>query len=223
MTSRCAAVVLASLLGLSSAQAQETAADALALVKRYIELHNSHDLESVMALYAENAVFYLSMGRPAVHGRDAIESLERFDVAAQSTLYPQEIRAERDGDFWRVHLGGVIEHSEIFEAAGVSIVMAQGIESGFVLRDGKIVELRQPDLEPACTEIVAAALRETAAWLVSVGDPRRTTLVANGFLRLTPTTIPAVVQALRDWRGATKTAPAPVAMSACARFDPLPG
>jgi hypothetical protein len=136
-----------------------SSAEARALLKDYIERHNSHDLEGVMELYAENAIFYLSMGRPPVHGRDAIIELERFDVAAQSTIYPQQATFERDGDLWRIHIGGAIEHSEIFEAAGVSIVMAQEIRNAFVLKDGRIVAINQPDLQPACTDTVLEAFR----------------------------------------------------------------
>ena len=173
-----------------------------------------------MALYAEEAVFYLSMGRPPVHGRDAIMKLERFDVAAQSTIYPQQASFERDGDLWRIHIGGAIEHSEIFEAAGVSIVMAQAIRNAFVLKDGRIVEINQPDLQPACSSTVLEAFRGAVAWLHETKDARQQRLVENAIIKLTPETIPDVIFLLREWRRETDTMPASAAMSECATFAP---
>lgn len=219
MRARLISVILL-LLASSASLAQTDAAEARTLLKDYIERHNSHDLEGVMALYAEDAILYLSMGRPPVHGRDAIMELERFDVAAQSTIYPQQVIYERDGESWRIHIGGAIEHSEIFEAAGVSIVMAQAIQNAFVLKDGRIVEINQPDLQPACTEAVLEAFRGAVAWLHETNDDRQQRLVENGFIKLTPETIPDVVFLLREWRRETGTMPASATMSACATFAP---
>jgi hypothetical protein len=208
------------LIASSASRGQADSAEARSLLKDYIERHNSHDLEGVMALYADEAVFYLSMGRPPVHGRDAIMELERFDVAAQSTIYPQQVSFEQDGDLWRIHIDGAIEHSEIFEAAGVSIVMAQGIQDAFVLRDGRIVEINQPDLQPACTATVLEAFRGSVAWLHETNDGRQQLLVENGFIKLTPKTIPDVISLLREWRRKTNTMPDAATMSACATFAP---
>lgn len=207
------------LAGCGISQAQDTEEQARALITTYIERHNSHDLNGVMALYADDAVFYLSMGRPPVHGREAIEGLERFDVAAGSTIYPQNVSVERDGKLWRVHIKGAIEHSEIFEAAGVSIVMAQAIRDAFVLRDSRIVAVHQPDLEPACSNIVLSAFRGAVAWLIAENDPRQEQLVENGFIKLTPATIPDVIALLREWRQTSGVKPDPLAMSACATFS----
>ena len=99
--------------------------------------------------------------------------------------------------------------------------MAQGIDNGFVLTGGKIVEIHQPELEPACSEVVLSAFRGVVRWLLDRGDARRQTLVENDFIRLTPETIPEVVQALREWRQVTGMHPPPALVAACARFDPL--
>lgn len=213
-------LLLIPLLGAcATAQAQDSEGEARALITTYIERHNSHDLKGVMSLYAHDAVFYLSMGRPPVHGREAIEGLERFDVAAQSTIYPQNVSVERDGELWRVHIEAAIEHSEIFEAAGVSIVMAQGIRNAFVLRDSRIVEVHQPDLEPACSTTVVSAFRGAVAWITAENDPRQEYLIENGFIKLTPATIPEVITLLREWRHTSGQKPDPIAMSACATFS----
>ncbi|MFT7286533.1 MAG: hypothetical protein ACI87W_000639 [Halieaceae bacterium] len=213
------ALLLTSLLVVSTVcPAQDTREDALALITTYIERHNSHDLDGVMSLYAADAIFYLSMGRPPVHGRKAIEGLERFDVAARSTIYPQDVSIEQDAGLWRVHIGGAIEHSDIFATAGVSIVMAQGIRNAFVLRDSRIIEVHQPELEVACRDTVLAAFRGAVAWLIERNDPREEYLVENGFIKLTPATIPEVVTLLREWRISSGGAADPRAMSACANF-----
>ncbi len=211
-------LLLSLLFACGTGQAQETEEQARTLIRTYIERHNSHDLQGVMSLYADDAVFYLSMGRPAVHGREAIEGLERFDVAAESTIYPQNVSVERDGERWRVHIGGAIEHSEIFEAAGVSIVMAQAIQDAFVLRDSRIIEVHQPDLEPACSNIVMSAFKGAVAWMSADNDPRAEHLVENEFIKLTPATIPEVITLLREWRQTSALKPEPSAMTACAKL-----
>ncbi|MFK7828675.1 MAG: hypothetical protein AB8B57_02740 [Congregibacter sp.] len=199
--------------------AQDSEEQARALIKTYIERHNNHDLDGVMSLYAADAIFYLSMGRPPVLGRKAIEGLERFDVAASSTIYPQDVSIEQDAGLWRVHIGGAIENSDIFAAAGVSIVMAQGIRNAFVLRDSRIIEVHQPELEVACTDTVLAAFRGAVAWLIERNDPRAEYLIENGFIKLTPATISAVVTLLREWRMSSASSADPKAVSACANFE----
>lgn len=105
----------------------------------------------------------------------------------------------------------------------VSSTLAPGIDSGFVFSGGKIVEVHQPDLEPACSKVVLSALRGVVRWLIDRGDARATELVENDCIRLTPETIPAVVQALREWRQESGLQPPAALVSACARFDPVPG
>lgn len=208
------------LAGASLALGQSSEREARELLKSYVAAHNDHDLEAVMALYDRDAVFHLSMGRPPVHGRDAIRELERFDVAAGSTIYPQRVTVEADGDRWRIHIGGAIEHSRVFAAAGVTIVMAQPIRDAFVLRAGRIVEIHQPELEPACSETVLAAFRGAVAWLATRGDERLDSLVDEGRIRLTPETLPGVVDLLAAWRDAGNRASDGATVGRCARFDP---
>jgi len=201
------------------AVAQKTEAEARQLIQTYVEAHNSHALEEVMALYHDDAVFHLNSGRPAVSGKSAIRSLELFDTIAGSTIYPQAlVFTERDGA-WIVDIAGAIEHSSIFAAVGVTIVVAEAIDEAFVLSDDRIVAIHQPELAQACRRAILSGFEGVADWLIESGQPAGAQLVRDGRIYLTPETIPGVVQAIKAWREATGWAPQRADVSACAGFS----
>lgn len=202
--------------GWQDATAQDSAAQAIALVEHYIATHNAHRPDDTLTYYASDADFHLSMGRGVVSGIDAIARLESFDAAAGSTLYPQDLTARLVDGRWVVGFGHVIENSEVFSAMGLRIVLAQGLETGFVLKDGKIDALYQPDLYPACTAIMAAGFKELLQWLADSGDSRSTILLRNGRLNLTGETAPLLIAAVQDWRADTAWRPTDGETLACA-------
>jgi hypothetical protein len=187
-----------------------------AIVERYLELHNTHQLNAVMELYAPDATFALNMGREPVQGRDAIRELERFDVYAKSTVQPHGLTYERRGSGWAVHLAGVIEHSDVFSALGMVIVRAEPTRDAFVISDGFIRLVTQPEIKAACRKIAGTGFAAMTKWLVETGDPRAPDVAPAGKLRLVPGTIPLVVSAITDWRRAAGWAPDPAEVRQCA-------
>jgi hypothetical protein len=194
--------------------AQTTAAEAIALAHRYHDTHNSHDLAATMALYAPDAEFQLNMGRPLVSGAAAITELERFDVIAESLLFPYHWRAEKAGETWLIHVDGVIESSRVFSALGLSVVVAVPEAPVLVLRGGQIVHVSQPPLRPACTDQIIAGFSALARWLEN--DGRANALVEKGRLVLTTETLPQILDLIGVWRTATKWHPDPAQVRACA-------
>lgn len=199
------------------AAAQQSAEEAIALVDVYIKAHNAHQPEEVLAMYHPDADFHLSMGRGVVSGRDDIARLEYFDAAAGSTLYPQALTARPEGDRWVVGFGYVIEYSDIFAAMGLNIVLAEGMERGFVFENGRIRTIYQPDLLPACMEVMAPGFVALVAWLQETGDPRADTLLSDGALELTEVTAPLLVEAAVDWRRDTGWGPSREQAFRCAQ------
>jgi hypothetical protein len=157
------------------------------------------------------------MGRGVVAGRDEIARLEYFDAAAGSTLYPQALTARPEGDGWVVGFAYVIEYSEIFAAMGLKIVLADGLERGFVFEDGRIRSVYQPELLPACMEVMAPGFAALVGWLQETGDPRANTLLRDGALELTEVTAPLLVEAAVDWRAETGWGPSREQAFRCAQ------
>ncbi|MEE4184787.1 MAG: ketosteroid isomerase family protein [Gammaproteobacteria bacterium] len=213
--------VIAAMFGMllsAPGRAQTTAAEARQLLQTYVEAHNSHALDEVMQLYSDDAVFYLNSGRGPVRGRQQIRELELFDTVAGSTIYPQGLTFAEQADGWAVAISGALEHSEIFAAFGVAIVLAEPIREAFFLANGQIIEVHQPELAPACREVVLAGFVGLTDWLRRADPERAAVLTRAGRIHLTPATIPDVIAAIGDWRSATGWAPARSAVSACAGF-----
>ncbi len=200
--------------------AQDSAIEAITLVERYIKTHNAHRAEETLGYYAPEADFHLSMGRGVVSGVDEIARLESFDAAAGSVLYPQNLRATLVDGRWVVGFDHVIEYSEVFSAMGQRIVLAQGLERGFVLRNGRIEVLYQPDLYPACTTIMAGGFRGLVQWLVDSEDTRSDALLRDGRLNLTAETAPLLIAAAGDWRAQSGWGPTDDEALACAGTRP---
>jgi hypothetical protein len=194
--------------------AQTTAAEAIALARRYHDTHNSHGLAATMAFYAPDARFQLNMGRPLVSGAAAITELERFDVIAGSMLFPYQWRAEQAGEAWLVHVDGVIESSRIFNALGLPVVVAIPEAPVMILREGRIILVNQPPLRPACTGQITAGFSALAKWLAN--DVSTKALVDNGRLVLTTATLPRIIDLIRVWRAASAWRPDPAQVGACA-------
>jgi hypothetical protein len=200
--------------------AQTTELEALALVRTYLERHNAHDLNAVMALYADDAVFTLSMGRGDVSGKAAIRDLEMFDVLAGSFLSPFGLQARRKDGGWVVDIGGVLESSRIFRAAGLPIVLADPVKTGFTLRNGKIAAITQPEIRSACGAIILEAFQALAAHLTETNDPRAMLVLGeNERLNLTPETLTLVIKLLND---SPIPSPSPSAQLECALLDDQP-
>ena len=200
----------------SPATSQTSAPQALALAHAYHDTHNRHDLAATMALYAPDATFQLNMGRPLVKGRDAITELERFDAIAGSSLYPYGWRATQQGTDWAIHVDGVVEHSRIFSALGLQIVIAVPDAPVLLLKGGQITHINQPPLRPACTGQIVAGFTALATWLTDTNSPLTPALVSENRLVLKPETLPALIAQITLWRTATGWAPDPAQTRACA-------
>ena len=216
LRSMCAGISGAAFIA-ASAHAQQSADEAVALVEAYIQAHNAHAPDETLAFYHDDADFHLSMERGAVRGVEAIARLEHFDAAVGSTLYPQHLIAHRHGKSWRVGFSYVIEYSEIFAAMGLTIVLAEGMETGFVLEEGRIRTIFQPELNPSCMGVMGPGFAALVRWLEDSDDPRRTTLVPEGALQLNADTAATLIDAARDWRTQTGWGPTREQAFECAR------
>ncbi|MBC7520876.1 MAG: hypothetical protein H7268_07255 [Sandarakinorhabdus sp.] len=215
-------IVLALWLGFATgplAAAAETEASARAVAARYFAAHNAHHLDDVMALYAENSRFTLSMGRGTVVGTASLRNLELFDAMAGSVLHPFGASFEAQEDGWHMHLAGVLESSSIFRAMGLYIVRTQPIRSTFVIRDGHITAVIQPELMPACSRTMVHGLDALTDWLKSSQNPFGDILLHDGRLDLRATNVAETIATINAWRAKTGWQPEPADAAQCAGAD----
>jgi hypothetical protein len=201
------------------AAAPETEASARAVAARYFAAHNAHRLDDVMALYAENPGFTLSMGRGTVVGKAAVRNLELFDAMAGSVLHPFGASFEAHDNGWHMHLAGVLESSGIFRAMGLAIVRTQPIRSTIIIRDGRITAIVQPELIAACSRTMAHGLGALTDWLEGSRSPFGDILLHDGRLDLRATSVTETIAAINDWRAKTGWQPEPVDAAQCAGAD----
>lgn len=202
-----------------SAAAQSGKAEAISIAKAYIDDHNGHDLDAVMAHYHPDATFQLNMGRPLVRGLAAIRELERFDAVARSLLLPYGWDAVPVGGRWEVRVAGVVENSEIFSALGLHIVIAVPQAPVFQLQDGRIIHSEQPPLRAECLAIIQEGFSKTAKWISETRSPLAPALLDGAWLRLEPALLGAIAQQIGAWRAASGWSPKPSDMRACGRID----
>jgi hypothetical protein len=212
--------LLLALLLASPAAAQTTSEAAIAAAVAYLDDHNRHDLAATMTHYDDGAAFQLSMGRPRVTGVSAITELERFDAVAGSILilFDWSATALPDGQGWAISVRGVLEHSRIFAALGLPIVVAVPDAPVFHIRAGRITYSHQPPLQPACLIPIGAGFAGLAKWLEATASPLAPALLKEGRLDLQPATLPLIEAQLVRWRQASGWSPTPAQLRACARL-----
>jgi len=197
----------------------ETEASARAVATLYFAAHNAHRLDDVMALYAENPRFTLSMGRGTVVGKAAVRNLELFDAMAGSVLHPFGASFEAHENGWHMHFAGVLESSSIFRAMGLDIVRTQPIRSTIVIQDGRVTAIVQPELIAACSRTMAKGLGALTDWLKASQNPLGDILLRDGRLDLRATNIAETIAAINAWRTKTGWRPEPVGVTQCAGTD----
>jgi pimeloyl-ACP methyl ester carboxylesterase len=191
---------------------------ALAWVRSYLDAHNRHDAEAAVAHYAPDAVFVLSDGRGDVRGTAAIAELERLDVALGSWVEPIGLQARASGGSVIVSFMHVIEQSSIADAIGVPLIVAEPVETGFVVRGDRLLRVVQPSFAAACGRAMRAGFMGFIAWLRERNDPRSATLLRpDGSIVLTAATAPVWINGIREWRSASAWAPNQQDVLECAR------
>lgn len=192
-------------------------AGGLALVKRYLAAHNRGDGETVLGLYADDAVFHLSESRGIVSGPAGLRRLVEFDQAARSHLRPFGASVESAGGVTRVSFRGVVERSAVYAAFGMSRVVTQPIRDAFVVSGDRISVARQPDLLPACGRVLTDAMPLYSAWLKANRPEIFQRLMPGGKLQIEAPLVAPWVTTVRSWRAATGWRPDPVDHAACRR------
>jgi pimeloyl-ACP methyl ester carboxylesterase len=191
---------------------------ALAHVRSYLEAHNRHDAVAAAAHYAPDAVFVLSDGRGDVRGAEAIAGLERLDAALGSWVEPIGLRARTESASVVVSFSYVLEQSAIADAIGVPLIVAEPVETAFVVRRDRLLRVVQPSFATACGRAMRAGFMGFIAWLRDRNDARIGSLLrADGGIVLTADTAPIWISGIREWRTASGWVPPQADVLACAR------
>lgn len=112
----------------------------------------------------------------------------------------------------------MLEQSEIADAIGVPLIVAEAVSEGFVVRRNQLVQVVQPAFAPACARAMGAGFRGLIDWLGQRDDGRRAQLLRpDGSIVLTAASAPAWIASFREWRAATGWAPSAEDLQQCAR------
>jgi pimeloyl-ACP methyl ester carboxylesterase len=191
---------------------------ALARVRNYLDAHNRHDVEAAVAHYAPNAVFVLSDGRGEVRGAEAIAELERLDASLGSWVEPVGLAARTAGDTVIVSFTHVLEQSAIADAIGVPLILAEPVDTAFVVRGERLLRVVQPSFAPACARAMRGGFMGFIASLRDSNDARAASLLRpDGSIVLTAATAPIWISGIRDWRAASGWRPDSQDILECAR------
>lgn len=208
---------------IESTRATDEQHAALAIVRGFLDAHNRHEVDAAVAFYHDDASFALSNDRGVVTGREGLLELERLDAQLGSWLSPHGLRVRREGEETIVSLDYVVEQSDIAQAVGVPLIVAEAVPRAFVIRDGRFRRVEQPRFAPPCARAMGSGFMGFIAWMNERADPRRDRLLRrDGGIVLTAATAPLWIAGIREWRSQTSWAPNEEDVLACARYEPLP-
>jgi SnoaL-like domain len=106
--------------------------DPAALVKRYIELHRSGDIEGLLSLHTADSEFLIP-GQDPIRGTEALRDLFQWDHVLESELVMTGIRSVGD----TIIIDSTIERNQWFRGLGL-VEVHYGPGTRIVLKDGRI-------------------------------------------------------------------------------------
>lgn len=183
------------LLGLLAA-CSGTQADYVTMVQAYQEAHNAYEIDTVMDMFAEDAVFEL-VGQGTLPNLDAIRAIHEYDKGIQSTLSFENCITEA-----RTVTCEATETNNWLEAAGMGEIFYSSTSFTFT-EDGKIAKI-SASLSPEDGQGMGAVLEQFVPWLFAERPEESSSLfTAEGVFIYSEPNGHLVVDLLEDWR-ATK-------------------
>lgn len=161
------------------------------VVQTYLELHNSHDVDGVMALLSSEIEFELC-GVWTKRGKVAIRELEEFDATTDSYLALEGF--ELDGNI--VSCRGV-ERNEWFRLAGLS--EARYRRCAFTVEGEMIVRLLA-QYEDESAQTIADGLHAITQWAQKHRPETLGELMPGGSFRYGQSAAKAWLSLLDEWR-----------------------
>ena len=118
------------------------------IIKSYQEAYNNHDLEGVLALYAEDASFEI-IGQVSLQGKEQVRELTEYDFVLNIHMSCDQFRTKGDSVMCQLE-----ESNDWLKAAGIQRARYMAT---FMVRNGLIQSVRakpSPETEQALEKIL---------------------------------------------------------------------
>ena len=189
-------MVLALFLAISSCR---PAADPLALIATYQERANQHDVDRLMAMFAEDArLDFGPMG--AIEGKDRIRGIHDYDRAIQTVL-----RMENCTQDALTVTCQTVERNEWLLTAGIEEITYSA--SVFTFNEAGEIEAVSATLSPASAEALGQAMADFSTWAEMNKPVDYAALFrAGGSFKYSYENGIAVLSLLRQWQASVSAA-----------------
>jgi hypothetical protein len=181
---KIATIILISLVSISCNH------NGISVVKTYMELHNSHDIEGAMLLYHDDIEFEL-VGTWIKSGKEEIRQLEEWDKALNSNLKFEAFEMQGDSVFCKV-----IEKNDWFKAVGIEQIIHD--PTVFIVTRGHIMKIVAKPSQEIGKEI-GAKLGSVYAWSKIAKDTTINELIKDGKFIYTEESAKKWLKLLDNW------------------------
>jgi hypothetical protein len=168
------------------------AQDLREIVRSYIEAHNNHDVNTVMAFYADNCR-YEEEGFFSREGKAELRAKELWDKAVNGALEVKRLQVRGN-----TVVGTAAEYSDYYTAAGLTSYDYDEIK--FEFQSGRIKEIKVVPNTDSSTQFTNA-LGKFVVWCSNpVNNINLNNLKEGGAWAYTQNTAPHWVNYLNTWR-----------------------
>lgn len=161
------------------------------LVKNYLEAHNNHDVEAVMAFYTDNIKF-IEEGISERTGKDELRNKELWDSAVNASLEITQIEAAN-----KTITGRATEFSDWYDAADISEVQYDKIIIKF---EGNLISEITVVYSEETNNKIGRAFLSFLNWTSYFYPDELTKLKPEGTFIYTPELAPLWIRLLKEWR-----------------------
>jgi ketosteroid isomerase-like protein len=168
--------------------------DPTAFVQRYVALHQSGDVDGLLALHTEDSEFIIP-GQDPVRGHAALRGLFSWDVVLGTELIMEDIHL--DGD--TVVIDTIVERNKWFEAIGVSETRYKP-GTRLVLRDGRIAGTYLSGFDERTHSRVVEGFGRLIQWLSANRPEAQNRLLPNGMFRYDAESAHLWLTVMEEWQ-----------------------
>ena len=162
-------------------------------VRTYFEAHNSHHVEKIMSLYAEDTKLTI-IGAWTKKGKREIRKLEEWEAALNSHLTFTNLKASGDTITFKV-----TEQDDLLRAAGIDKVRGS---CSMIFSSGLIKEIRA-ELTPKSEEVLEESFDLIVEWVSQKRSHKLDELMPEGKWIFSAETAKGWLALVEEWRKET--------------------
>jgi hypothetical protein len=165
------------------------------LVKRYEQIHNSHDVDMALSLYSEDIRFEV-VGMVVKVGKDQVRDIEEWDVETNSHMTISNIEVQGNTASYRL-----AEGNDWFRLAGIELMYYEPCR--IVFREGLITVIKCEATDES-RRAAGEAWQPIMEWASRERSDELARLMPNGKFAYGAENARKWISLLQDWRDATQ-------------------